>query len=82
MINEVVYTFALAATPWGGTKNSGIGRTHGRLGFHDVSRPLHVNVDRSTEPDLWWMPYDEDYEEIVENFKNIALSLVVKEPKS
>jgi succinate-semialdehyde dehydrogenase/glutarate-semialdehyde dehydrogenase len=78
MINEVVYTFALAATPWGGTKNSGIGRTHGELGFYEVTRPLHINVDRYKEPDLWWMKYDESYEEIVDNFKNIARSLVVK----
>ncbi|MEJ2251074.1 MAG: aldehyde dehydrogenase family protein [Candidatus Lokiarchaeota archaeon] len=78
MINEVVYTFALAATPWGGTKNSGIGRTHGELGFYEVTRPLHINIDRYKEPDLWWMPYNEDFNEIVDNFKNIARSLVVK----
>ncbi|MBD3197541.1 MAG: aldehyde dehydrogenase family protein [Candidatus Lokiarchaeota archaeon] len=81
MVNEVVYTFALAATPWGGTKNSGIGRSHGKLGFYDVTRPLHINIDKYKEPDLWWMPYDEDYDEIIENFKNIASSLVVKNPK-
>jgi len=78
-VNEVVYTFALASTPWGGTKNSGIGRTHGKLGFYEVSRPLHINIDEYKEPDLWWMPYDEDYDEIIENFKNIASSLVVKD---
>jgi len=79
MVNEVVYTFALAPTPWGGTKNSGIGRTHGKLGFYEVSRPLHINIDEYKEPDLWWMPYDKDYDEIIENFKNIASSLVVKD---
>jgi succinate-semialdehyde dehydrogenase/glutarate-semialdehyde dehydrogenase len=79
MVNEVVYTFALAPTPWGGTKNSGIGRTHGKLGFYEVSRPLHINIDEYKEPDLWWMPYDESYKEIIENFKNIASSLVVKD---
>ena len=79
MINEVVYTFALAATPWGGTKNSGIGRTHGKEGFYEVTRPLHVNLDQYQGPDLWWMPYDEGFKEIAENFKNIAKSLVVKD---
>src|SRR6267378_3281548 len=29
MINEVLYTHAIAQTPWGGTKQSGLGRTHG-----------------------------------------------------
>ena len=79
MINEVVYTFALAPTPWGGTKNSGIGRSHGKLGFYEVVRPLHINVDQYEGPDLWWMPYDNDYQVIVENFKNIAKSLVIKD---
>ncbi|TFG03317.1 MAG: aldehyde dehydrogenase [Promethearchaeota archaeon] len=82
MINEVVYTFALAATPWGGVKNSGIGRTHGKLGFFETTRPLHINIDTYKEKDLWWFEYDADFEEIVENFKNIASSLVVKEPET
>lgn len=81
MINEVVYTFALAATPWGGVKNSGIGRTHGKFGFLEVTRPIHINIDQYKEPDLWWFKYDENYEEIVENFKNIASSLVIKDIK-
>jgi succinate-semialdehyde dehydrogenase/glutarate-semialdehyde dehydrogenase len=78
MVNEVVYTFALAATPWGGVKNSGIGRTHGKFGFLEATRPLHINIDQYKEKDLWWFEYDADYEEIVDNFKNIASSLVVK----
>jgi acyl-CoA reductase-like NAD-dependent aldehyde dehydrogenase len=78
MVNEVVYTFALASTPWGGTKNSGIGRSHGKLGFYDVARPLHINIDQYEGPDLWWMPYDKNYQNLVENFKIIANSLVVK----
>ncbi len=78
MVNEVVYTFALAPTPWGGPKKSGIGRTHGHLGFEGVTRPLHLNVDQSKDPDLWWTPYNQDFREIVKNFKEIAKSLVVK----
>lgn len=76
MINEVVYSFALAETPWGGTKSSGIGRSHGKWGFYEVTRPLHINIDQYDDLDPWWMPYDEDFDEIVENFKNIASSLI------
>ncbi|MBN2157265.1 MAG: aldehyde dehydrogenase [Candidatus Lokiarchaeota archaeon] len=79
MINEVVYTFALAQTPWGGPKSSGIGRTHGKFGFLEVLEPLHVHIDKYKEPDLWWMPYDEDFMEVMENFKIIAKSLVVRD---
>jgi succinate-semialdehyde dehydrogenase/glutarate-semialdehyde dehydrogenase len=78
MVNEVVYTFALAATPWGGPKNSGLGRTHGKLGFLSTMQPLHVNIDASAGPDMWWMPYGEDFQLYYNNFKEIAKKLVVK----
>jgi acyl-CoA reductase-like NAD-dependent aldehyde dehydrogenase len=79
MINEAVYTFALAQTPWGGPKSSGIGRTHGKLGFLEVVDPLHVHVDKFKDPDVWWMPYDKTFVEYMENFKLIAKSLIVRD---
>ncbi len=79
MINEAVYTFALAQTPWGGPKSSGIGRTHGKFGFLEVVDPLHVHVDKFKEPDVWWMPYDETFIDYMKNFKLIAKSLVVRD---
>src|SRR6185369_10665743 len=39
MVNEVVYTHALGQTPWGGVKQSGYGRTHGRLGLLELVTP-------------------------------------------
>jgi succinate-semialdehyde dehydrogenase/glutarate-semialdehyde dehydrogenase len=60
MINEVVYTHAIAQTPWGGTKQSGLGRTHGRSGLMELVRPQHVHINRLPFlPDLWWFNYDE-----------------------
>lgn len=79
MINNCVYSFGLAATPWGGTKYSGIGRTHGKFGFHEVTFPLHINVDRSKNPDIWWMPYNKEFKEYMDNFMTISKSLIVKE---
>jgi len=78
MINECVYTFALAATPWGGNKMSGLGRTHGEFGFHSVTRPLHMNIDTSVDNDMWWMPYNEAFDNMMENFKLIASRLSIK----
>jgi acyl-CoA reductase-like NAD-dependent aldehyde dehydrogenase len=72
MVNEVVYTVALAATPWGGAKVSGIGRSHGDYGFLEASYPMHVNVDTSTEPDPWWTPYDTRFVESMENFRLVC----------
>ena len=58
MVNEVLYTHGLAQTPWGGVKQSGFGRTHGRLGLLELVSPRHIHVNRlSFLPDLWWFPY-------------------------
>jgi acyl-CoA reductase-like NAD-dependent aldehyde dehydrogenase len=58
MVNEVVYTHALAQTPWGGVKQSGFGRTHGRAGLLELVSAQHVHVNRlSFMPDLWWFRY-------------------------
>jgi acyl-CoA reductase-like NAD-dependent aldehyde dehydrogenase len=59
MVNEVVYTHGIAQTPWGGVKQSGYGRTHGRLGLLELVTPTHIHVNRvSCLPDLWWFRYD------------------------
>ncbi|HEV7395918.1 MAG TPA: aldehyde dehydrogenase family protein [Pyrinomonadaceae bacterium] len=58
MVNEVVYTHALAQTPWGGVKQSGFGHTHGRLGLMELVSIRHLHVNRfSFLPDLWWFRY-------------------------
>ena len=60
MVNEVVYTHAIAQTPWGGTKQSGLGRTHGASGLMELVRPQHIHINRLPfVPDLWWFNYDE-----------------------
>ena len=59
MINEVLYTHGIAQTPWGGIKESGYGRTHGRMGLLELVTPRHIHVNRiSFLPDLWWFRYD------------------------
>jgi succinate-semialdehyde dehydrogenase/glutarate-semialdehyde dehydrogenase len=58
MVNEVLYTHAVAQTPWGGVKQSGLGRTHGRLGLLELVTPQHVHVNRiAFFGDLWWFRY-------------------------
>jgi acyl-CoA reductase-like NAD-dependent aldehyde dehydrogenase len=58
MVNEVLYTHAVAQTPWGGVKQSGIGRTHGKLGLLELVTPQHIHTNRITFlPDLWWFRY-------------------------
>lgn len=57
-INEVLYTHGIAQTPWGGFKNSGRGRTHGREGLLELVQPQHIHINHlSLLPNAWWMPY-------------------------
>jgi succinate-semialdehyde dehydrogenase/glutarate-semialdehyde dehydrogenase len=57
-VNEVLYTHGIAQTPWGGVKQSGYGRTHGRLGLLELVSPQHIHVNRfAFLPDLWWFDY-------------------------
>jgi acyl-CoA reductase-like NAD-dependent aldehyde dehydrogenase len=58
MVNEVLYTHGIAQTPWGGIKDSGYGRTHGRTGLLELVTPRHIHVNRITFlPDIWWFRY-------------------------
>ncbi len=58
-INDHMFTHAAWQCPWGGIKNSGVGRTHSRFGLYEC---VDVKL-RSWEPsrfrDPWWHPYDE-----------------------
>jgi len=64
-INDGLSSFGEPAAPWGGVKQSGIGRTHGRIGLREMVQPKYVSLDRSRGPELWWYPYDEGYEQLL-----------------
>lgn len=69
MVNEVVYTHALAQTPWGGVKQSGYGRTHGRLGLLELVNAQHIHVNAVPGvPDVWWFPYTRKAGELFRSF--------------
>ncbi|MGI8903932.1 MAG: aldehyde dehydrogenase family protein [Solirubrobacteraceae bacterium] len=58
-INDHMFSHGACQCPWGGVKDSGVGRTHSKLGLHEC-----VNIKlRVWEPsrirDPWWHPYDE-----------------------
>jgi len=69
MVNEVLYTHGIAQTPWGGMKQSGLGRTHGRAGLLELVRSQHIHVNRVFFlPDLWWFNYTEDAGQLFRGF--------------
>jgi acyl-CoA reductase-like NAD-dependent aldehyde dehydrogenase len=60
LVNDVLASYGYPETPWGGVKQSGIGRTHSAIGLRDMCELRHVNYDRlSTKRELWWYPYTE-----------------------
>lgn len=58
-INNHAYTYGIPHTPWGGNKNSGFGRTHGKFGFEELIDLHHIHVDNQRiKEELWWQPYN------------------------
>ena len=59
-INDHLMSHGLPETPWGGFKESGIGRTHGKLGFEEMTQPQVIIHDLlgGTRANMWWHPHD------------------------
>jgi acyl-CoA reductase-like NAD-dependent aldehyde dehydrogenase len=59
LVNEVLINHAMPETPFGGVKQSGIGRVHGEDALREMSEARHVNVNRIPSParDPLWFPY-------------------------
>ena len=73
VINDSVYTHAIAQTPWGGLKHSGWGRTHGKWGFYEVTNLHHIHTNHLTFiKDFWWYPYSKG---LTKTLKKLANSL-------
>lgn len=66
MLNENLMTHALAETPWGGVKESGLGRTHGKYGLWDFTELKHVHIDRFRhQRKIWAFPYGRELYELL-----------------
>jgi succinate-semialdehyde dehydrogenase/glutarate-semialdehyde dehydrogenase len=59
MINDHLMSHGLAETPWGGWKESGIGRTHGYIGLEEMTQPRCVVNDilPGVQKNMWWYPH-------------------------
>ncbi len=60
MINDHLMSHGLAETPWGGWKESGIGRTHGFIGLEEMTQPRCVIDDilPGVQKNMWWYPHN------------------------
>ncbi len=56
-INDCIVSYAIPGLPFGGVKQSGIGRVHGPEGLREFSVVKSVMSTRVTAPrELWWFP--------------------------
>jgi succinate-semialdehyde dehydrogenase/glutarate-semialdehyde dehydrogenase len=58
-INDHLMSHGLAETTWGGFKQSGIGRTHGGIGFDEMTQPQVIVHDilPLVRKNMWWHPH-------------------------
>lgn len=71
MINDHLMSHGLAETPWGGFKESGIGRTHGDIGFAEMTEPQCIVHDYlpGVKKNMWWYPQSKG---VYDGLKGIA----------
>lgn len=58
-INDHLMSHGLPETPWGGFKESSLGRTHGAIGFDEMTQPQVIvhDVLPGLRRDIWWYPH-------------------------
>lgn len=57
-INDVNVNYEISSLPYGGFKESGIGKVHGPEGIRAFARQQSIAMDRlGMKRELWWYPY-------------------------
>jgi succinate-semialdehyde dehydrogenase/glutarate-semialdehyde dehydrogenase len=59
MVNDHLMSHGMAETPWGGFKESGIGRSHGAIGMAEMTQSQCVVTDMlpGVKKNMWWHPH-------------------------
>jgi succinate-semialdehyde dehydrogenase/glutarate-semialdehyde dehydrogenase len=57
MVNDTLMTHGFPETPWGGVKESGVGRVHSDEGLRHLTEAHHVNEEVIPLPNPVWYPY-------------------------
>jgi acyl-CoA reductase-like NAD-dependent aldehyde dehydrogenase len=78
MINDCISYFGICEAPHGGVKQSGIGRTHSRLGLLEMVRVKYLDVDLAPKlPKLWWFGYDDRARRLMQGFTEFLFARAV-----
>lgn len=60
-INNLFYSYNATQCPWGGVKESGIGRIHGKFALYEATYPKLICIEkRRKKSELWWYPYNDE----------------------
>ncbi len=69
MVNDCASYFGICEAPHGGAKQSGLGRTHSRLGLMEMVRVKYVDEDFGPRwGKFWWYGYDSKGVRLMEGF--------------
>ncbi len=76
-INDHLYTHGQSETPWGGWKDSGLGRTHSAMGLDEMTHAKLINWDIiPSKRNIWWYPFDR------ETYRSMLAALYFCYPRS
>ncbi len=64
-INDHAYSHAAIQCPWGGVKDSGLGRSHSKFGFYECVDVKLIAYESGRTRNFWWQPYDETLGEAI-----------------
>lgn len=69
VINDAPFTGVVAGIPWGGVKQSGFGKVHGKEGLRDMCLNRVVTYDiQGQARQLWWYPYSKNHYDFLKLF--------------
>ena len=69
------FGFGISEAPHGGFKQSGIGRTHGKLGLAEMVQVKYVDVDLLPRMQkVWWYGYGSDFSAQMSGFVDMLLA--------
>ena len=77
LVNNHSFTGSMPQFPWTGVKNTGYGIASSRWGYHNFIRPHTVVIDKNKDPDPFWLPVDQSYQQFAEAIaqKNLGAGL-------
>ncbi len=75
MVNDAVSYFAIAEAPHGGVKDSGLGRTHGKIGLEEMVRVKYLDSDLLPGMrKVWWYGYGPEFARQMQGFADFLFA--------